>query len=332
MKARLRILLTVLSTFILHSSFSILLVTFLLGGCGDTPGPSAGKIKVAVSVAPLADLAQQVGGEHVTVTTLVPPAASPHTYEPTPAQVKEVAEANVLALIGLGFEFWAEDVIESAANPDLIVVRTSEGIEIIHHEPAFSLDLQSSPEHEIGNPHIWLDPQNAMVQVRHLREALIEADPAHQAGYEANAQAYLAQLEALDEEIAVQVATWSHREFIAFHPSWVYFAKRYGLVQAAVVERTPGKEPSPAELAEIIETARRIGARAIFAEPQFSPKAAETIAAESGAPVLSHTPGGGALPHAPEGAVGPDLPPVDGPTSYLEMMRYNVAQMEKALK
>jgi zinc transport system substrate-binding protein len=304
-----RILLTVLST--------LILVTFLLGGCGGTPTSGAGRIKVAVSVAPLADLAQQVGGEHVTVTTLVPPAASPHTYEPTPAQVKEVAEANILALIGLGFEFWAEDVIESAANPDLIVVYTSEGIEIVHDE-------HEHEGHEIGNPHVWLNPRNAMVQVRHIRDALIEADLAHQTEYEANAEAYLAQLEALDEEIATQVATWSHREFIAFHPSWAYFTQRYGLVEAAVVERTPGREPSPAELAEIIETARRIGARAIFAEPQFSPKAAETIAAESRAQVLFLNPLGGALRHAQDEA--------EASSSYLEMMRYNVAQMEKALK
>lgn len=301
LRTSLKILLTVLST--------LVVVTFLLGGCGGTPTPSAGKVKVAVSIAPLADLARQVGGEHVTVTTLVPSAASPHTYEPTPAQVKEVAEANVLALIGLGFEFWAEDVIESAANTDLIVVHTSEGIEVIHDEHEHEGD-------KIGNPHIWLDPQNAMVQVRHLREALIEADPAHQAGYEANAEVYLAQLELLDEEIAAQVATWSHQEFIAFHPSWVYFAQRYGLTQAAVIEQTPGKEPSPAELAEIIETARRIGARAIFAETQFSPKVAETIAAESGAQVLFLNPLGGA----------------EGPTGYVEMMRYNVAQMERGMK
>jgi zinc transport system substrate-binding protein len=296
---------------------TLILVTFLLGGCGGTPTSGAGKIKVAVSVAPLADLAQQVGGEHVTVTTLVPPAASPHTFEPTPAQVKEVAEANILVLIGLGFEFWAEDVIESAANPDLIVVYTSEGIEVIHDE-------HEHEGYEIGNPHVWLDPRNAMVQVGHIRDALIEADLAHQTEYEANAEAYLAQLEALDEEIAARVATWSHREFIAFHPSWAYFTQRYGLVEAAVVERTPGREPSPAELAEIIETARRIGARAIFAEPQFSPKAAETIAAESRVQVLFLNPLGGALRQTQDEA--------EASSSYLEMMRYNVAQMEKALK
>lgn len=301
MKTQLRILLAMLS--------ALVLVTFLLGGCEGTPAPGADKVKVVVSITPLADLALQVGGKHVTVTTLVPSVASPHTYEPTPAQIREVANAKVLALIGLGFEFWAKDVIESAANPDLIVVYTSEGIEVIQEH-------EGREGHEVGNPHVWLAPRNAMVQVRHIRDALIQADPARRAEYEANAESYLAQLEALDKEIAAQVATWSHREFIAFHPAWVYFAQRYGLTQAAVIERSPGREPSPAELAEIVETARRIGARAIFAEPQFSPKAAETIAAESGAQVLFLNPLGGA----------------EGPTSYLEMMRYNVAQMEKALK
>jgi zinc transport system substrate-binding protein len=330
MQGRLKILLALLST--------PLLVTLLLSGCGGTPVPGADRIKVAVTIAPLADLTQQVGGEHVTVTTLVPPAASPHTYEPTPAQVKEVAEANVLLLIGLGFEFWAEDVVESAANPDLIIVYTAEGIEIIHDEHEH--EGEEHDAHEMGNPHFWLDPRNAMVQVGHIRDALIEADLAHKAEYEANAEAYLAQLQALDKEIAAQVATWSHREFIAFHPAWVYFAQRYGLTQAAVVERTPGKEPSPAELAEIIETARRIGARAIFAEPQFSPKAAQTIAAESGAQVLFLNPLGGALrqpfdgvyPEQSQRAQGKIEDGAEGPTSYLEMMRYNVAQMGKALK
>ncbi len=311
MRAWFRVLLSVLAT--------LVLMTFLLSGCGSTPASGMDKVKVAVSIAPLADLVQQVGGEHVRVTTLVPPAASPHTYEPTPAQVREVAEADLLALIGLGFEFWAEDVVESAANPDLIVVHTAEGIEVIDEHKGHEHE-----GHEMGNPHVWLDPRNAMVQVRHIRDALIEADPAHRAEYEANTEAYLAQLEALDEEIAAQIATWSHREFIAFHPSWIYFARRYGLTQAAVIERTPGKEPSPAELAEIIETARRIGARAIFAEPQFSPKAAETIAAESGAQVLFLNPLGGALRQAQDKA--------EGPTSYLEMMRYNVAQMGRAMK
>jgi len=284
------------------------LICLALVACAGEAGPSptaSDRLLVAASIAPLADFARQVGGDHVQVVTLVPPGASPHTYELTPSQVQQVARARLLVLNGVGLEYWADKLIESADNPNLIVVDTSQGIEI----------LGGGADEPGGNPHIWLDPQNAIVQVGHIRDALIQADPAHADDYRANAERYIAELQALDQEIANQVAAWSNRQFIAFHPAWVYFARRYGLVQAAVIEESPGREPSPADVAHIVETARRIGAKAIFAEPQFSPKAAQTIAEESGAQVLFLDPLGSSL---------------DDP-SYFGLMRYNVAQMAKAL-
>jgi zinc transport system substrate-binding protein len=167
-----------------------------------------------------------------------------------------------------------------------------------------------------ANPHIWLDPQQALLQAKHIRCALVRTDPQHAAVYRANATRFLAELWRLDREIATEVDGWRQRRFIAFHPAWVYFARRYGLEQAAVIERSPGREPSPKELTAIVETARRIGARAIFAEPQFSPKAAEAIARESGARVLVLDPLGSSLEDR----------------SYLAMIRFNVAQLALALR
>ena len=285
------------------------LISLVVVACagGAEPSPTAsGRLLVAASIAPLADFARQVGDDHVQVITLVPPGASPHTYELTPSQVQQVARARLLVLNGVGLEYWADKLIESADNPDLIVVDTSQGIEVL---------AGTAGEHS-GNPHIWLDPENAIVQVGHIRDALVQTDPAHADYYRANAERYIAELQALDREIASEIATWSNRQFIAFHPAWVYFARRYGLVQAAVIEESPGREPSPADVARIVETAKRIGAKAIFAEPQFSPKAAQTIAEESGAQVLFLDPLGSSL---------------DDP-SYLNLMRYNVAQMAKALR
>jgi zinc transport system substrate-binding protein len=264
------------------------------------------RLLVAASIALLAAFARQVGGDHVQVITLVPPGASPHTFELTPSQVEQVAGARLLVLNGVGLEYWADRLAESAGNPNLIVVDASQGIEILGADAGGSN----------GNPHLWLDPQNAIVQVSHIRGALIQADPAHTDDYRANAERYTHQLEQLDQEIADEVATWSSREFIAFHPAWVYFARRYGLEQAAVIQRSPGCEPSPAEVAHIIQTAQRIGARAIFAEPQFSAKAAHTIAEESGAQVLFLDPLGSSLCDA----------------CYPNLMRYNVAQMAQALR
>ncbi len=287
----------------------MVMLAVLLVGCSGRGDQSAAmsddRLLVAASIAPLYDFSRQVGGDRVRVELLVPPGTSPHTYELTPAQLQVLSKARMLVLNGVGLEFWADEAVSAANNPDLIVVYTSQGLEI----------EDGDPDHGGGNPHVWLDPINAMHQVQGIRDALAQADPEGADVYQANAEAYIAELEALDREIRDKVATFSNRKFIAFHPAWIYFARRYGLEQAAVIETTPGREPSPAEVAEIVNTARAIGAKAIFAEPQLSSKAAEVIAAESGAEVLFLNPLG----------EPPDF-------SYLDMMRYNLAQMEKALK
>ena len=260
---------------------------------------------VAASILPLADFARQVGGERVEVETLVPPGASPHTYELTPAQLILISRARVLVLNGVGLEFWADKLIAAARNPKLIVVRTAEGLNI----------LAGDADEAGGNPHVWLSPVNAIHQVEMIRDALIRADPAGTETYRTNAARYSDELRELDRQIRASVADFTQRKFITFHAAWAYFARDYGLEQAAVIERAPGREPSPAEIAGIIRTAKDIGAKAIFAEPQFSPKAARVIAEESGAQVLLLN----ALGQPPS-------------YSYLDLMHYNLAQMSKALR
>jgi zinc transport system substrate-binding protein len=241
----------------------------------------------------------------VSVETLIPPGASPHTYELTPTQLQAVSRARVLVLNGVGLEYWADKVISAANNPDLVVVTTSDGLDII-----------AGAEHAAGgNPHVWLSPLNAIHQVELIRDALIQADPAGAEIYRANADRYIADLRALDRDTREAVDAFSNRKFIAFHAAWVYFARDYELEQAAVIETTPGKEPSPAEVAEIVRMAKAIGAKAIFAELQFSSKAAEVIAEESGAQVLFLNPLG----------QPPDY-------RYLDLMRSNLNEMSKALK
>ena len=261
-------------------------------------------IHVAVSIEPLADFVRQVGAADVDIVTLVPPGASPHTYELKPSQVAQVSRARLLILIGAGLEYWADNLVKAVASPDLQVIDTSKGIPLIGAGRAGA------------NPHIWLDVRQAMIQVKAIEAGLIQVDAARVEAYRSRAASYLNKLASLDEEISREVKSWKSKEFIAFHPAWVYFARRYGLKQAAVIEQSPGREPSPAALARIVETAKRIGARAIFAEPQFSSKAADTIAQETRARVLFLDPLGSSL----------------SDRSYISMMRYNVAQIAKALK
>jgi zinc transport system substrate-binding protein len=280
-----------------------LLVVLILGAafssCDPVQPPENEKILIAVSINPLVSLVQGVVGDQAEVVRLVPPAASPHTYEPTPSQVATIGRADVLVLIGMGLEFWSDDLISAADNPDLLVVDTSKNVEPIEH-----------------NHHIWLDPLNAISQVELIRDALTQVDPEHASTYGENTARYIEELRTLDQEVAQEIEGWSHKAFIAFHPAWVYFAKRYGLAQAAAVEETPGHEASAHEMTHIIEDARRLGVRAIFAEPQLPAAEAETIAEESGAEVLFLDPLGG----------------TEAPDDYMGLIRYNVQTMAKAMK
>ncbi len=285
----------------------------VLAGCVQQTGPSRpstepGKnVVVVTSIAPLGDFARQVGGERVQVEVLVPPGVSPHTFEPTPAQVRLLATADILVLNGVGLEFWADKMIQSAGNPNLRVVITSEGLDILQ-----TVDEEG---HLGGNPHVWLDPINAILQVVRIRDALVEADPAGKGMYLKNGAAYIEDLKALDRDIMLTVARFEEKRFVAFHPAWVYFARRYGLEQAAVIERVPGSEPSPGDIAHVVNTIRRVGAKVIFAEPQFSPQVAEAIAAETGARVLFLNPLGDPPDYA-----------------YIPTMRHNLAQLEKGMR
>lgn len=282
------------------------LVIVLLAGCGKPAGNASGKMLVAASIAPLADFCKQVGGDWVKVEMLVPPGASPHTYQPQPDQMRMLSEASVLVLNGIGIEFWASNVIDAASNPKLIVVRTADGLKILD---------TTDPGEKYGNPHVWLDPICAIRQVEAIRDAFIKADPKHASDYQRNARDYTSKLRNLDTDIRAQVAAFKSKSFIAFHPAWAYFAKRYGLTQAALIEQSPGKEPSPEDIAAVVQTAKRLHAKAVFAEPQFSPKAAQVIAEEAGAKVL-------------------ELNPLGKPPSYsyIETMRDNLRVLAEALK
>ncbi|MEE8402701.1 MAG: metal ABC transporter substrate-binding protein [Candidatus Hydrothermarchaeaceae archaeon] len=270
---------------------------------------SPDRIKVVASIYPLSDFVRNVGGERVEVFTLLPPAASPHLYSPAPRDLARVQGAKLFVKIGLGFEFWAEDLARAIAGKSLTEVDTSEGVVVLQ---------KSGHDHTIGNPHIWLDPVIAAEQVKRIKEALIRIDPNHQSEYEMNTSAYLKQINSLDLEIRDTIKQLKNRSFVAFHPSWSYFAKRYGLTEEDVIEKSPGREPTPSEIIEIIRKIRLTGVKVIFAELQSNPKAAHVIASEVGAEILVLDPIG-----------SPDR---EERSTYLKLMRYNLAVIQKGMQ
>lgn len=283
-------------------------------GCGNEAEEGSGKMLVAASIAPLSNFAKQIGGDLVKVEMLVPPGANPHTYQVEPAQMRTLSKASVLVLNGLGLEFWADKAVEAAANKNLLVVETAEGLTTIHDADEHHEHAGESHGAE-GNPHVWLDPTDAIHQVEKIRDAFAEADPRHAETYRANADRFIADLKKLDANIKSEVAGFTSKSFVAFHPTWTYFARRYGLDEAAIIEESPGKESSPETMRHAIETARKLKARAVFAEPQMAPKAAQVVAEEVGAKVLLLD----AFGEPPE-------------YDYIEMMRSNVKKMAEALR
>ena len=271
------------------------------------------KMKVVASIAPLADFVRQVGGPKVEVVLLLPPGASPHTYEPTPKAIHEIAQARIFFKIGSGLEFWADRMIKAAAAK-IVIVDSSSGVDLIRR--SYDDHTVSREDHANTDPHIWLDPVICMEIIHKIETALSKADPSNASYYKSNAMAYREKLRILDREIAGRTKAFRTREYVTFHPAWNYFSRRYGLKVAAVIEEGPGKEPSPRQVKRIIEALKRLNTRVIFAEPQFSPKVAETIAREAGGQVLFLDPVGGQQQRE----------------TYIEMMKYNLAIMEKALK
>ncbi len=285
-------------------------MVFLGPGCRGTHRSSG--LKVTASLFPLADIVRKVGGESVDVHVLLPAGASPHTFEPTPGQLRELSGTRLLVLVGAGLEFWAEKLATASAGESLRVIRAADGVALI------PLEGEEAHEHEAGgNPHVWLDPVVMKAFVDRIERALVEIDPGNAASYRRNAEAYRAALDSLDQEIRATVEGFSIKEYVAFHPAWAYFARRYGLNQVGLIEASPGREPTPKQLKAIVENVRKFGIRAVFAEPQLNPTAAQVIACEAGVKVLVLDPLG-----------GPDLPDRD---SYLRLMRYNLRVMKEAM-
>ena len=271
----------------------------------------AGKVSVIASIAPMADFVRQVGGERVDVKLLLPPGASPHTFEPTPKIVKVVSTADLFVKVGAGLEFWAEKIVRASGNKRLTVVDSSSEVALIQH----------TDEHDVHtpggvDPHIWLDPSIASSIVSKIEKALSMIDPQGAAFYKKNATEYRKKLSALDRDIASRVGAFRTKGYVTFHPAWEYFSRRYGLRVVGVIEEAPGKEPSPKHVANIIREIKQTGSKVVFVEPQFNPKIGEAIAKEANARVLYLDPIGGKDPRK----------------TYIEMMRYNIGAMEKAMK
>ena len=269
-----------------YCALSLIIVSVVsLSGCVDES--STDTIDVLVTIVPQKEMVEAIGGSFVSVTVMVPPGQSPHSFEPTPEQMTKVARATAYFIVGSGVEFelvYLETILEQ--NSDLKVFDCSEEIEVLSFDEHFGQKdhYMDEEEHEQEDtesgtdPHVWTSPVNFKKMAEVVYNGLVEVDPKHQEDYFENYQKYASQLERLHENISAMLQPFEGRSFMVYHPAWGYFGDTYNLRQIAIEDE--GKQPGPAGVAALIQQAREFNISVIFVSPQFDTSNAQTIAEE----------------------------------------------------
>ena len=294
---------------------------FLAAWCGPSAWASTAEpIPVVATIPVLKDMVEQVGGTHVSVTSLISGLESEHTYSPKPSDLVAISRARLLVQIGVGLEVWVQPLIRNAQNSNLLVITTSKGIALIRdHDPQTvpAASAGSSPQtRQGGNPHIWLDPENAKIMIRHITDALIQVDAAHASEYRTNQAGYLRRLDDLQSELIAHVRKLPDRRLVVHHPAWPYYARRFGFEIVGEITSQSGAEPSARHLQGLVNKIRKDRIKVIVTEPQLNQKLPLLLANETGARMIVLSPLPGGLP---------------GTDSYLDLLRYNTGQLVDAL-
>ena len=270
---------------------------------GDGDGGGGG-LRVVATTTQVADLAANVGGDRVQVTSLLKPGVDAHDYEPSPADIDAIARADLVVKNGVGLEEWLGDTIESSGF-DGPVVDASQGVRL----------RQGDGE---ADPHIWHDPGNARRMAANIERGLAAAEPADAAAFEANLAAYTKELEALDAEVERQIDSLANKKLVTNHDAFGYYLDRYGLelVGSVIPSFDTSAELSGRDIRDLVAKIRATGVKAIFSETSLPPKTAETIGREAGVKVV-----------VGEDALYGDAlgPPGSAGDTYLKMIRHNTA-------
>lgn len=307
------------------------------GAAGATPAADDGRLAVTASFYPVQYLAERVGGEHVDVSVLTRPGVDPHEVELTPREVGQLGAADVV-VYSAGLQPAVDQAVTSQAGEaaldvagaaDLLALGETDDEHAAHAEDGHGdADGPAEEDHEHASheghdhggvdPHFWLDPERYGHVAETIAARFAEVDPAHAEDYERNAAQVVADLDALDAELADGLATCERRDLVTTHEAFGYLAHRYDLHLVGITGISPEAEPSPARLAEVVAQVDQLGVDAVFTEPLLPAGIAETVARETGARVLT-------------------LDPVEGITDasagqdYLAVMRADLAALRDGL-
>src|SRR5687767_1098718 len=293
--------------------------------CGFALGATASstalaQLKVVTSTTDLWDIARAVGGNHVKVTSIGKGYEDPHFVQPKPSFILQLRSADVWAYVGLDLEIgWMPLLLDGARNSKIRAgapghVNVSPVVPVM--DASRAVDRSQGDVHPLGNPHYWLDPNNARKIAGLFRDRFSELDPKNSATYRSNTGAWEAKLSAAEQEWRADLASIKDKPIVAWHTSWRYFAAYTGLRIVGFMEPKPGVPPSPSHLSSLVATMKQSGAKAIIMEPFYDRKTADKIARETGAKVL-------VVPPSVGGAKGLD--------DYIELMKANIRMVAAAV-
>jgi ABC-type Zn uptake system ZnuABC Zn-binding protein ZnuA len=294
-------------------TLGVILLSAMLASCSaprqgrgpSIPQDDKGVINVVTTFSTLNSFVEGVGGARVRVQNLVPVGASPEDYQPAPQDIATLSQARLVVQNGLGIESWLQRTIQNAGNRNVHILVLSNGMpHVIDH-----------------NPHLWMDPVLARAYVDQVLDALSQIDPAHRSEYLRNAANYNKKLVELQASIEKQISTIppSQRAMIIFHNAFDYYNRRFGIRTVGVIELSPGQDPNPSYVAHLVDLARKNRVRAVFAEPEYSPKLAQTLAKSAGIQTVTNL---------YDDSIGNDPRVGD----YVSMLRYDTEVIAQALK
>jgi len=244
-------------------------------------------LNVITSVSPITNIVKNIAGDKINLTGLVPEGVNSHTFEPVPSDIVKLSNADLVIINGLFLEDNMEKVVnESLKNkPDIQLLKLADGT---INSTGWIFDFSFPKEQGHPNPHLWLNPVNAMKFANLTKDKLIEMDPNNTAYYAENAEKYIALLKQLDEGIktAVQSVPPENRKLVTYHDSWAYFAPRYNMTVIGAVQPSDFSEPSPLDIAKLIDQIKAEKVPAIFASEVFSNRITDQIAKEAGVNIV----------------------------------------------
>lgn len=322
--------------------------TLLLGACGNTEGDNASEstddqLTVYASTFALKSMAEEIGGDRVNVEMVIPPGADPHTYEPTSKQMTQIAEADLFLTIGHDLEPYVESMEKSLEGQNVAFVKTAEDVTLLdsadtvhvhgedghsedehgHEEDGHANEEETHAEDDHGHgqydPHVWLDPMNAVSMAEAVEAAFSEEAPDYKDEFSERLSVFKDEANALDAELKAAVENGSKSELLVTHAAYGYLAERYGFDQLPIAGLTPSEEPSQQALKRIIEEARLHDLNYIAFEDTVTPKVAEVVKQEIGAESVTI--------YNLESVTKEQMD-----KSYFDLMRENVKALETALK